>query len=75
MLGKKKTFKGFNDELLKQNSWGGTAISTSGDIQEWVRQTSIRSALNMVNSSLKLRDKLNNLSKRASLGFFLKVMN
>lgn len=71
MLGKNpQTFKGLNNELLKQNAWGGTAISTSGDIQEWVRQTSIRSGLNMVNSSLKLRDKLNNLSRRASLGFF-----
>lgn len=51
------------------------AISTSGDIQEQVRQTFIRNGLNMVNSALKLRDKLNNLSRRASLGFFWQVVN
>lgn len=51
------------------------AISTSGDIQEQVRQTFIRNGLNMVNSALKLKDKLNNLSRRASLGFFWQVVN
>lgn len=53
MIGKKK--KGFNNELLKLNAWGSTAISTSGDLQELVRQTAIRNGLNMVNSALKLR--------------------
>lgn len=52
---------------MEQNAWGGTAVSTGGDIQQWVRQTSGRNGLNIVNSALKLRGKLNNLSRGASL--------
>lgn len=63
-----------NNELLEQNAWGGTAISTRGDTEEWVRQTCVRNGLNIVNSALKLRDKLNNLSRRASF-FFGEVIN
>jgi len=58
-----------NNLLLEQDAWGGTAISTNGDIQERVRQTSVRNGINIVNTALKLRDKLNSLSRRSSLVF------
>lgn len=43
MLREKKpqVLKDFNNESLKENAWGGTAISTSSNIQERVRQTKL----------------------------------